>query len=114
MQVQNPTLCKTNCPACARVCPQKAIIFPKYTESPVNGDEVDEKALQEEKENAQLNKLLDGDIYSAIRGRDKGTGLAKLQKDLGIPAEVLASLSPDELKRIKQKAENHFFTKLMS
>ncbi|MHC4722392.1 MAG: hypothetical protein ACYS6I_06740, partial [Planctomycetota bacterium] len=34
VEVQKPANCKTNCPACARVCPQKAIIFPKYTESP--------------------------------------------------------------------------------
>ena len=35
--VKNPRNCKNNCPACARICPQKAIIFPKYEKSPVNG-----------------------------------------------------------------------------
>lgn len=28
--VARPGACKTNCPACARVCPTSAIIFPKY------------------------------------------------------------------------------------
>ena len=34
----NPTNCKTNCPACARVCPQQAIIFPKFDGgAPIDG-----------------------------------------------------------------------------
>ena len=28
--VVNPKGCKNNCPACGRICPQTAIIFPKY------------------------------------------------------------------------------------
>ena len=30
IQVQNNDHCKTNCPACSRVCPEAAIMFPKY------------------------------------------------------------------------------------
>ena len=41
--VKNPLNCKNNCPACARVCPQKAIIFPKYEKSPINGGLEDEE-----------------------------------------------------------------------
>jgi MinD superfamily P-loop ATPase containing an inserted ferredoxin domain len=41
--VKNPLNCKNNCPACARVCPQKAIIFPKYDKSPINGGLKDEE-----------------------------------------------------------------------
>ena len=41
--VKNPRNCKNNCPACARVCPQKAIIFPKYEKSPINGGLADEE-----------------------------------------------------------------------
>lgn len=33
----SPQNCKNNCPACARMCPTKAIIFPKYEKSPING-----------------------------------------------------------------------------
>jgi NAD-dependent dihydropyrimidine dehydrogenase PreA subunit len=36
--VARPWKCKTNCPACARVCPEIAIIFPKYNAGPINGD----------------------------------------------------------------------------
>ena len=30
IQVQNQSNCKTECPACSRVCPEVAIMFPKY------------------------------------------------------------------------------------
>ncbi len=40
VRVARPANCKTNCPACARVCPAQAIIFPKHNTSPINGDDV--------------------------------------------------------------------------
>lgn len=43
IRVAQPQNCKNNCPACARVCPTKAIIFPKYEKSPINGGLIDEE-----------------------------------------------------------------------
>ena len=43
VKVKQPQNCKNNCPACARVCPSKAIIFPKYEKSPINGGLIDEE-----------------------------------------------------------------------
>ena len=40
IQVQNQSNCKTDCPACSRVCPEVAIMFPKYRHGPINGEEV--------------------------------------------------------------------------
>lgn len=37
IEVCAPANCKTNCPACARMCPYTAIIFPKHEDSPING-----------------------------------------------------------------------------
>lgn len=37
VKVVQPQNCKNNCPACARMCPSKAVIFPKYEKSPING-----------------------------------------------------------------------------
>jgi NAD-dependent dihydropyrimidine dehydrogenase PreA subunit len=73
VEVRNPANCKTNCPACARLCPQSAIIFPKYTGSPINGDEVDESASAgpDEKMKADLAELLSGNVYDALRRRSK-------------------------------------------
>jgi NAD-dependent dihydropyrimidine dehydrogenase PreA subunit len=45
VKVRHPRNCKNNCPACARNCPQKAIIFPKYPKSPVNGGLENEEAM---------------------------------------------------------------------
>ncbi|MBN1864173.1 MAG: ferredoxin family protein [Victivallales bacterium] len=40
VKVLNPRNCKNNCPACARICPRGAIIFPKSKEHPINGAEI--------------------------------------------------------------------------
>jgi len=73
VEVCNPANCKTNCPACARLCPQSAIIFPKYSDSPINGNEVSESAsgVSSEKMKADLASLLGGNVYDAIRRRSK-------------------------------------------
>ena len=49
VKVTQPRNCKNNCPACARICPSKAIIFPKYEKSPVNG------GLHDEEEAVEMN-----------------------------------------------------------
>ncbi len=40
VEVKNPYNCKDNCPACARVCPKGAIVFPKCPEDWVAGANV--------------------------------------------------------------------------
>lgn len=127
IQVQNQDNCKTNCPACSRVCPEVAIMFPKYSSGPINGAPVSEKDVNREKMKVDISSLLGGDIYSSLRQRseeaksrfskerspDKALNerkkcLTKLQSDGIIPAEVLAELdlaslpSPEE---IQQKAK---------
>jgi len=39
VRVAAPEKCKTGCPACARLCPHVAIIFPKYEGGPISGDD---------------------------------------------------------------------------
>jgi Pyruvate/2-oxoacid:ferredoxin oxidoreductase delta subunit len=124
VDVRNPANCKTNCPACARACPNSAIIFPKYGEGPINGDEVKERAFEDREVKANLTNLLSGDVYNAIRKRGKGgkrfsagadaaekvglpgksSSLKELQEKLAIPPEVLASLSPAEMIGIRKRA----------
>jgi Pyruvate/2-oxoacid:ferredoxin oxidoreductase delta subunit len=124
IQVRNNDNCKTNCPACSRVCPEVAIMFPKYSAGPINGEPVSESDLSREKMKVDISSLLGGDIYSTLRTRsDKAKSrfsaersadkalterkrcLDKLQRDGLVPAEVLAELdlaslpSPDEIKR---------------
>ena len=37
--VENQDQCKKGCPACSRVCPQQAIIFPEYKSAAIAGGE---------------------------------------------------------------------------
>jgi Pyruvate/2-oxoacid:ferredoxin oxidoreductase delta subunit len=118
VEVVKPAGCKTNCPACARVCPHKAIIFPKYTESPINGDDVVEDKDEEQKQESEISKLNQADIYEVIRQHSKGKkrfakdktdiqhlNISRLTKELSIPSEVLASLSSEELAHLKKESE---------
>ena len=72
VRVENPAHCKTNCPACARICPEAAIIFPKYPAGPINGDEVRAEDLQQQKMKVDVKELLAGDVYKVLRDRGKG------------------------------------------
>ena len=124
IQVQNNDNCKTNCPACSRVCPEVAIMFPKYSGGPINGDKVDPKDLEREKMKVDISSLLGGDIYASLRNRseeaksrfskerspdkaleERKKCLIKLQGDGFIPADVLENLpSPEEILRRSEEA----------
>lgn len=124
IEVRNNDNCKTNCPACSRVCPEVAIMFPKYSGGPINGAEVASADLEREKMKVDITSLLGGDIYASLRTRsekaksrfskerspDKALNerkrcLTQLQQSGIIPPEVLAELdleslpSPDEIRR---------------
>lgn len=118
VQVINPAGCKTNCPACARLCPQTAIIFPKYTDSPINGGEVDNSKTGTQNLDLDITSLSHSDIHELIRQRSRSkkrfskdktdrqqVNIASLQEQLDIPSNVLASLSSDELGRLKKNSE---------
>ena len=125
IQAQNHDNCKTNCPACSRVCPEAAIMFPKYKAGPINGDEVQASDMGKEKMKIDISSLLGGDVYSQLRQRsdaakarfskerDDKKALAERQKCLtklaqggDIPAEVLMSLpAPDEILRRAEEAK---------
>jgi NAD-dependent dihydropyrimidine dehydrogenase PreA subunit len=117
IQVQHQSNCKTECPACSRVCPEVAIMFPKYRHGPINGEDVKADDVRREAMKVDISALLGGDVYSMLRDRsvkaksrfskerdderalkERQTCLIALQRDLDVPAEVLAALpSPDEI-----------------
>ena len=118
IQVRNQDNCKTECPACSRVCPEVAIMFPKYRHSPINGDQVNQDDIRRESMKVDISALLGGDVYSLLRDRsakaksrfskerddqralkERQNCLLKLQQQMDIPMEVLASLpSPEEIQ----------------
>lgn len=70
VKVVYPQGCKNQCPACARICPVTAIIFPKYKQGGAIGgsDAIDEVA--EQKRQAQdIEAILGNDIYAALQKR---------------------------------------------
>ena len=117
IQVQNQSNCKTECPACSRVCPEVAIMFPKYRHGPINGEDVKADDVRREAMKVDISALLGGDVYSLLRDRsakaksrfskerdddralkERQNCLIALKRDLEIPAEVLAALpSPEEI-----------------
>jgi len=100
-----PAKCKTNCPACARVCPEAAIIFPKHATPPINGAEIRPEDLERAKMKTDPTALARGDVYAALRKRGQGSAsLAALQERLGIPPEVLAALPAEALRARAQQA----------
>jgi NAD-dependent dihydropyrimidine dehydrogenase PreA subunit len=79
--VSNPHHCKTNCPACARICPEAAIMFPKLGESPINGDEIRDE--QEVRASIKLNTevMLGDDVYAALAERRRKAKRRLLKKN---------------------------------
>lgn len=81
VEVGNPKNCKNNCPACARICPKAAIIFPKHTESPVDGSEIENEAELRDKIKTNVSEILGNDIYAALAERRKKAKRLLIRKD---------------------------------
>lgn len=125
IQVQHQSNCKTDCPACSRVCPEVAILFPKYKAGPINGEEINPDDVRREAMKVDISALLGGDIYAALRDRsakaksrfskerdderalkERQRCLVKMQQQMDIPPEVLASLpSVDEIRARAEAAK---------
>jgi NAD-dependent dihydropyrimidine dehydrogenase PreA subunit len=127
IQVRNQNNCKTDCPACSRVCPEVAILFPKYRHGPINGDEVRSDDVRREAMKVDISALLGGDLYAMLRDRsakaksrfskerdedralkERQNCMVKLQKQMAVdvPAEVLAALpSVDEIRARAEAAQ---------
>lgn len=69
IRVVHPDNCKNNCPACARICPEAAIIFPKSAETPINGAEIDDEAAVRANIKVNVNEILGNDVYAALNVR---------------------------------------------
>ncbi len=67
--VLRPANCKTHCPACSRICPHRAVIFPKFGESPFNGDAVPEEARPGESPAGRAESMTDAELAQALAER---------------------------------------------
>ena len=83
VKVINPQGCKNNCPACARICPNVAIVFPKYSAGgPISGSVSIDEAGEMLRLKQDTETILGNDIYQALEQR-------KLKKRLMIREDAL-------------------------
>jgi NAD-dependent dihydropyrimidine dehydrogenase PreA subunit len=70
VSVVNPKNCKNNCPACARICPRVAIIFPKYAPGgAIGGSESMDETTEMQRLQQDTDAILGSDIYQALEQR---------------------------------------------
>jgi len=117
IRVQKPEQCKPLCPACARVCPEAAIMFPKYKAGPINGDAVSEGDLQREKVKVDIGALLSTDVYEVLRmrservhgrfGKERNAdqALKERQKCLQALGDLAADVPPELLRTLPTPEE---------
>jgi NAD-dependent dihydropyrimidine dehydrogenase PreA subunit len=74
--VVSPGSCKDKCPACARVCPTGAIIFPKFDSAPINGGGSAVSA-DDGGDGPQGFQLPPEDLHAALAARRRGKGGGK-------------------------------------
>ena len=68
--VVNPKGCKSNCPACARICPETAIVFPKYEQGgAIAGAESFNEIEEQQRQQQDINSILGSDIYHSLEKR---------------------------------------------
>lgn len=80
VRVSSPASCKNQCPACARICPKLAIIFPKHASSPIDG------GLAEDDKNVRLSQdnLFSGGNFAeklAMRRKKASGGIFKKEDE---------------------------------
>ena len=73
VRVVKPQNCKNNCPACARMCPSKAIIFPKYEKSPINGGTAEGETFNPE----EMDRMYRERLRMRLQQRRNGVSLIK-------------------------------------
>jgi hypothetical protein len=69
--IEQPDACRTGCPACSRICPEGAIMFPQHADPAISGDAV-----------ASLTGLK-LDLSQLFSGADPGD-LAVVERDLAL------------------------------
>lgn len=68
--VVNPEGCKNNCPACGRICPQTAIVFPKYDQGgAISGSDTIDEISEQQRQQHDIDTILGSNIYQSLERR---------------------------------------------
>lgn len=94
--VARPHKCKTYCPACSRVCPRGAIMFPKHPQATINGREIPKRTDTSNSPTQPnvLEGLVKGDVYETLRRRQDG-GAASGDPAKANPADAAIPVSDE-------------------
>jgi NAD-dependent dihydropyrimidine dehydrogenase PreA subunit len=94
LRVVSPEQCRQDCPACARVCPTGAIIFPKYKGDPAI-------AGAEPAAAGRVRKL----DLSGLFGKPKDRRQAALERDSALLKSGREPAGPDKVERLAREFE---------
>lgn len=94
VSVVNPQGCKNNCPACARICPDVAIIFPKYNQAPINGAPIVDEDSERAKVKVNVQEILGSDIYGALSERKRKARSLLVKKSASLGGFDLSANAP--------------------
>jgi len=99
--VVNPKGCKNNCPACARICPQTAIVFPKYQQGgAIAGASSIDDTAEQQRQREDVDTILGSDIYKALEQR-------KAKRHAIIKAEAMNKALEERDKAIHEKQKKN-------
>lgn len=103
LHVENQDNCKKGCPACSRVCPEQAIMFPDYKTPAIAGAPVGNVSGLK----IDLTKLFGGEDAMSIAAKERDTELVRDGRDavgmsVGIPKRQAAKLQgpKDDLDKL--------------
>lgn len=100
VNVVYPQGCKNNCPACARICPHTAIIFPKYVHGgAISGSTIIDEVSEQQRQMQDVNSILGSDIYSALEQR-------KIKRQSIIRNEEMKKAMDEREKALKENKKN--------
>jgi NAD-dependent dihydropyrimidine dehydrogenase PreA subunit len=89
VSVRQPLNCKLDCPACARVCPENAIVFPKCADPAINGAQCSAEQLRGARIRLSPDEVFGGDLKARLAARRASAGRPLLRAGVfGPPPEA--------------------------
>ena len=93
--IDEPGACRSGCPACSRICPKGAIIFPQHNDPAISGD----PSQSSEALKLDLSQLMGGGSLAEIAAAERERALASQRRQEDPPASVETG-EPSEANRL--------------
>jgi NAD-dependent dihydropyrimidine dehydrogenase PreA subunit len=100
VKVVNPHGCKDLCPACARICPASAIVFPKFPDGgAISGTGNIDEGMEKKRLEEDLQNITGGDIYQTLEKR-------KIKRESIIKKQAMEKAQTEREKALKKINSN--------